>query len=496
MTPDLKLASFQLNKQTSSMPKAEAAAKLKFADALGEKSPKIAQRDDEPKSTPMSAKDRLQAALTASLKQQTATKAGTESDRNAISFGSKPDQPADIANSDVMNEAGDTATEVTPRVATEAFTTVSVKTVAGHDVSPRTDQDVEAGIDTKVDTGKDDLDETRFGVILLQATQPPAPEIPTPPNAAQNPFATRPPRQPGNTTEIPGNPFSQPKQPRPKPTSAIDLAATAPERSNPQPQAGRVKQAKSEPHVAPKAGAFTDRLPADVKVDQLSAEVKTDQGRGQPRADRFEGASDEPRAPIVKADETAPAARPFQKAGDLTPAQANVQIQIVSTDAGSEPAHTVTEAIKSEPTWSAYFRNTGASTNQPIKSLKIQLNPAELGTVTAHIRAAGDALEVEIAAETTEAHKHLAAEADDILRSLRQIGIDVDKVTVHLTSNDANAKNPSGQEWRNFSSFQGQDRREGETSQRGRNGGGTGGETVTGAMNSESRASEAAGRYI
>jgi chemotaxis protein MotD len=116
--------------------------------------------------------------------------------------------------------------------------------------------------------------------------------------------------------------------------------------------------------------------------------------------------------------------------------------------------------------------------------------------VTAHIRAAGDALEVEIAAETTEAHKHLAAEADDILRSLRQVGIDVDKVTVHLTSNDANAKNPSGQEWRNFSSFQGQDRREGETSQRGRNGGGTGGETVTGALGGESRASEVAGRYI
>lgn len=180
-----------------------------------------------------------------------------------------------------------------------------------------------------------------------------------------------------------------------------------------------------------------------------------------------------------------------------SPGQPAVQIQLVTADNGSTPAHVVTEAIKAEPAWAAYFRDTGTSANQPVKSLKIQLHPAELGTVTAHMRAAGDAIEVEITAETAEAHRHLTAEADEILRSLRQVGIDVDRISVHLADNGANttAKNSSNQEWRNFSSFQGQDRGDGGSSQNG-NSGRNGGNGQGSAQISESRGRQADGRYI
>jgi hypothetical protein len=52
---------------------------------------------------------------------------------------------------------------------------------------------------------------------------------------------------------------------------------------------------------------------------------------------------------------------------------------------------TIMEAIRAEPSWAAYFRDTGNSVVSSIQSLRIQLHPAELGAVTAQLRAAGDA---------------------------------------------------------------------------------------------------------
>jgi chemotaxis protein MotD len=63
-------------------------------------------------------------------------------------------------------------------------------------------------------------------------------------------------------------------------------------------------------------------------------------------------------------------------------------------------------------------------------SLKIQLHPAELGMVTATLRFAGEQLSIELQVENHEAYRRLSSDSDTIVGSLRDLGYDVDHVTV------------------------------------------------------------------
>ncbi len=64
------------------------------------------------------------------------------------------------------------------------------------------------------------------------------------------------------------------------------------------------------------------------------------------------------------------------------------------------------------------------------QSLKIQLHPAELGMVTATLRFAGDQLSIELKVENQEAYRRLSSDSDIIVNSLRDLGYDIDRVTV------------------------------------------------------------------
>lgn len=66
----------------------------------------------------------------------------------------------------------------------------------------------------------------------------------------------------------------------------------------------------------------------------------------------------------------------------------------------------------------------------PTHILKIELHPAELGMVTASLRLSGERLSIELKPETHEAHRRLAADSEAIVKSLRGLGFDVDKVTI------------------------------------------------------------------
>lgn len=98
----------------------------------------------------------------------------------------------------------------------------------------------------------------------------------------------------------------------------------------------------------------------------------------------------------------------------------------------ASPAATVAAALGADAAWSSYFRETVATGQAAggVRSLKIQLHPAELGMVTAHLRVSGDTMTVELQAETDHARRQLAADSDQIVRSLRALGMDIDKVTV------------------------------------------------------------------
>jgi chemotaxis protein MotD len=66
----------------------------------------------------------------------------------------------------------------------------------------------------------------------------------------------------------------------------------------------------------------------------------------------------------------------------------------------------------------------------PTHILKIELHPAELGMVTASLRLAGEQLSIELKPETHEAYRRLASDSEAIVKSLRGLGFDVDKVTI------------------------------------------------------------------
>lgn len=112
----------------------------------------------------------------------------------------------------------------------------------------------------------------------------------------------------------------------------------------------------------------------------------------------------------------------------------------------ASPSGSVVAALSADPAWSAYFRDTQPGAPAPVRSLKIQLNPSELGVVTAHLLAGDDGLSVELVAETVDAQNKLASDSDLIARSLRAIGLDVDRVTVQLaTRNDTPTQTDGGQ---------------------------------------------------
>lgn len=66
----------------------------------------------------------------------------------------------------------------------------------------------------------------------------------------------------------------------------------------------------------------------------------------------------------------------------------------------------------------------------PTHVLKIELHPAELGVVTASMRLAGEQLSIELKPETHEAYRRLTTDSEAIVKSLRGLGFDVDKVTI------------------------------------------------------------------
>jgi chemotaxis protein MotD len=66
----------------------------------------------------------------------------------------------------------------------------------------------------------------------------------------------------------------------------------------------------------------------------------------------------------------------------------------------------------------------------PTHTLKIELHPAELGMVTASHRLSGEQLSIELKPETEDAYRRLSSDSEAIVKSLRGLGFDVDKVTI------------------------------------------------------------------
>ncbi|MEX0955126.1 MAG: flagellar hook-length control protein FliK [Rhizobiaceae bacterium] len=80
----------------------------------------------------------------------------------------------------------------------------------------------------------------------------------------------------------------------------------------------------------------------------------------------------------------------------------------------------------------------------PITTLRIQLQPAELGTVTARLSGTGAQLSIEITVDNAEARHRLTSDSDAIVTALRGLGIDIDRVTVQQSQSNQGATPNNG----------------------------------------------------
>ena len=70
----------------------------------------------------------------------------------------------------------------------------------------------------------------------------------------------------------------------------------------------------------------------------------------------------------------------------------------------------------------------------PVNTLKIQMTPADMGTVTATLRLQGDQLTVHLSVDSAEAYKHLTQDKDGLVQSLKSQGFSVDQVNIQLNT--------------------------------------------------------------
>lgn len=172
---------------------------------------------------------------------------------------------------------------------------------------------------------------------------------------------------------------------------------------------------------APKAVAFVP-LRASERTEPQQPQFAT---HPQPTV----SASEEGRASV--ADSTPDAAEPARAAPRVTVvSQQNVPapmaltaLVLVDSIAGSE----LLGAPNAAPTPNAIH---ASATRASAQSLKIQLHPAELGMVTATLRFAGEQLSIELRVENHEAYRRLTSDSETIVSSLRDLGYDIEKVTV------------------------------------------------------------------
>ncbi|TPI40515.1 flagellar hook-length control protein FliK [Mesorhizobium sp. B3-1-9] len=110
-----------------------------------------------------------------------------------------------------------------------------------------------------------------------------------------------------------------------------------------------------------------------------------------------------------------------------------------------QTASALVEALASDNGVQQAFASASAgsqTTNSvavPTHVLKIELHPSELGSVIASLRLSGEQLSIEMKPETHEAYRRLTADSDAIVKSMRSLGFDVDKVTILQPSIAAHA---------------------------------------------------------
>jgi chemotaxis protein MotD len=158
-------------------------------------------------------------------------------------------------------------------------------------------------------------------------------------------------------------------------------------------------------------------------VDSLGDALGARRGRGTLTADAVSRAREPQEAGGRRADPR-PIGDQKGQTAPLAQLPLSTGVPVVQALAGN-PAPVAAPLRAAEATSQA-----GQAAPATTQALKIQLQPVELGMVTANLRITGEQLSVEIEVESVEAYNRLSSETDAIARALRSHGIAVEEVVI------------------------------------------------------------------
>lgn len=134
------------------------------------------------------------------------------------------------------------------------------------------------------------------------------------------------------------------------------------------------------------------------------------------------------------------------------PAELNVAERTLGVNLGkySQTVLTLSEAIRNNTNWSKSISSSSVQTNQlvtngggTLQSMRVQLNPIELGKVDLNFRMQGGKLQIEVRVETDQALRALSVDQDILVNSIRGLGYKVDSIVINGPNSDSGSQNQS-----------------------------------------------------
>lgn len=115
-------------------------------------------------------------------------------------------------------------------------------------------------------------------------------------------------------------------------------------------------------------------------------------------------------------------------------------------------AAAVMSAIADDPQWAgaldpaSRLTNTSLSTGtgNVVQTLKIQMNPADLGQISATMRLVGEELTIRLSVHNSNAYRELSADSAAIVDALKAQGFSVDQISVTMSSSGDRSETGSG----------------------------------------------------
>ncbi|MDJ1462955.1 flagellar hook-length control protein FliK [Nitratireductor sp. GZWM139] len=256
-----------------------------------------------------------------------------------------------------------------------------------------------------------------------------------------------------NTAGKSGTTPAQPELPAPELPANTAAAAQTAGASQPAPQAGD----RARERYAP-ASALNQ--PARALPEAASATAKAHAALGEKAVSRTP--EEQPVQTGRGENQTRGGGETLLRDGPQQQQQPQPEIRVVSIQRAPAPAASSEQAAATQRAAAgeaAHLQTTQqGEAGRMVQTLKIQLQPAELGLVTARLRIVADQLTVDLQVENAEARHRLSTDSESIVKALRSLGYDIDRVTVQQSAPGGQSNTATGGNTRDgsFQSMNGQ----------------------------------------